>query len=417
MNNKCYIGLGSNLGDRPDNLEQAARRLRRFSPVLASPVYETAALVPPGAPASWNIPYLNAVVECEWSGSASELLQVLKGIEKDMGRKPAEKWAPRLIDLDILLCGLETTDADNLKIPHPGMWDRAFVLDPLKDLAPGLKIPGQSETVLSRARKLAGHAPLWMGILNLTPDSFSDGGSLADIETFGKTADEFTAVGADILDLGAESTRPGAAEVTAEEEWVRLKPALAHLRARDGEKIFRPRISIDTRRAVVAEKALAAGADWINDVSGLSDPAMISLLKESGCDYVLMHSLSVPADKNITLPPDCDPVAEVKLWAEKKIRMLADAGVNPEKIIFDPGIGFGKTAEQSRALLSRIEEFQSLPVRLMVGHSRKSFLGGSVKDRDAESIRISLDLARRGVDILRIHEPAQHIRAFRAGEP
>jgi 2-amino-4-hydroxy-6-hydroxymethyldihydropteridine diphosphokinase/dihydropteroate synthase len=402
------------------NLERAAQALRVLSvekKLTVSPVYCTPALMPADAPDSWDIPFLNAVAVIEWPGPAPALLQVLKKVERDLGRTPAERWAPRIIDLDLLLYGQEIINEDDLCVPHPGMGQRSFVLDPLRDIAPGLVIPGQNKTVRTQAREVAGRAPLWMGIFNLTPDSFSDGGALPDTGTFDRIATEYEAAGVGLFDLGAESTRPGAAVLSAAEEWARLQPVLSFLQRRWQGRIFPPRLSIDTYRAETAEKALALGADCINDVSGLSDPGMVPLLRQSNCEYILMHSLSVPADKNIVMPENCDPVAEVRAWAEHKIHVLADAGIGLDRIIFDPGLGFGKTARQSLAILKGIEKLFDLPVRILVGHSRKSFINhwGERKpvNRDYESIAISLQMAQRGVDILRVHNPEAHIRAWR----
>jgi dihydropteroate synthase len=323
-----------------------------------------------------------------------------------------------VIDLDILLYGAEVIDEENLRIPHPSIGKRSFVLDPLKDIAPSLVIPGQSSTVLAQARRVAGHTPLWMAVFNLTPDSFSDGGALTDVETFGRIAAEYEGAGVGMFDLGAESTRPGATILSPLEEWRRLQPVLSFLQDRWRDRIFRPRISIDTHHRETAEKALALGANCINDVSGASDPDMVTLLKRSSCEYVLMHSLSVPADKNNTLAEGCNPVAEVHAWGERKIQALGDAGVNPDRIIFDPGLGFGKTVRQSLTLLQGVKNFFDLPTRIMIGHSRKSFINHwgerKAQDRDFESTAISLQMALCGVDILRVHNPKAHIHALRA---
>ena len=418
---KCLIGLGSNLGDRLENLEGAVQRLcflASTSHISASPVYETAALVPNGAPDTWHIPFLNAVIEFEWEGSCEDLLTETKKIESFMGRVSAERWAPRLIDLDILLFGDAKINTDSLTVPHPGIWDRDFVLAPLRDIAPTLRLPEKTETVFSRARNLCRDLPLWMGILNLTPDSFSDGGDLADLKSLKQKVETFEQAGVSIFDIGAESTRPGAGNVSSSDEWMRLHPTLEFLKERYQNKFFRPRISVDTRRSYIAEKALEYGVDCINDVSGLSDPAMLQLLKKSSCDIVLMHSLSIPADRNVTLSEDCDVVEIVKTWAERKIVELTDIGIDPARIIFDPGIGFGKTSQQSLALLQGAEAFLTLPVRILIGHSRKSFINSwgerMAKDRDWESVGISLRMSMLGINILRVHEPQFHIRAHRA---
>jgi len=418
---KCLVGLGSNLGNRLENLEDAVQRLcllASTSHFRASPVYETAALVPNGAPDTWHIPFLNAVIEFEWEGSCEDLLTETKKIESSIGRVSAERWAPRLIDLDILLFGDKEINTDSLKVPHPGIWERDFVLAPLRDIVPNFRLPEKNETVFSRARNLCRDLPLWMGILNLTPDSFSDGGDLSDLKALKQKVKTFEQAGVSIFDLGAESTRPGAEEVSPSDEWTRLQPALEFLKERYQDKFFRPRISVDTRRSYIVEKALEYGVDCINDVSGLSDPTMLQLLKKSSCDIVLMHSLSIPADRNVTLSEECDVVEIVKTWAERRIVELADIGIDPIRIIFDPGIGFGKTALQSLTLLQGAEAFLTLPVRLLIGHSRKSFINTwgerNAKDRDWESVGISMQMSMRGINILRVHEPQFHIRAHRA---
>jgi dihydropteroate synthase len=239
-----------------------------------------------------------------------------------------------------------------------------------------------------------------VAIVNVTPDSFSDGGRAFAPHDALAAIERFCAEGADVIDIGAESTRPGATAITPEEEWARLAPILAE------RKRFKIRFSIDTRRAATAKQALLAGADWINDVAGFADPAMVAAVRDSDCRLVVMHSLSVPADTSIVLPISADPVQEVLAWAQARLEKLQQAGIKRERLIFDPGIGFGKTAEHSRTLLERIGEFKALGVPLLVGHSRKSFLGGG--DRDKATLAVSQQLMAKGIDFLRVHDIAAH---------
>jgi 2-amino-4-hydroxy-6-hydroxymethyldihydropteridine diphosphokinase/dihydropteroate synthase len=418
---KCWVGLGSNLGDRRANLEKAAKLLQKKAAKLrSSPLLQNKALIPEGASSEWQLPFLNAVVELEWEKSSEDLLQVLKNIEAEMGRESAPRWAPRLIDLDLLIFGSEIINRADFKVPHAEIWNRDFVLEPLKHLCSSLIPPGKSQSVLSRSRELTHSLPLWMGILNLTPDSFSEDGVLSHPQTINQKIQNFEDIGVHIIDVGAESTRPQAKAITANEEWGRLKPTLEFLRERKANHFFFPWISVDTRHVEVAERALELGADLINDVSGLSDPAMAELLQSSHCQYVLMHSLSVPADSKKVLPADLDPIEAVKAWALQKLEGLSKMGVSLDRILFDPGIGFGKTAQQSLYILQRVEELFELPVRLLVGHSRKSFMTSWTQqksaDRDPESIGVSLQMAKRKVDVLRVHEPEAHIRAYQAFE-
>lgn len=410
---RAFLALGSNLNRRLENLERAARELGVVQ--RASPIFETPALVPPGAPAEWHVPYLNAVVEVEWQGSARELFIFIKKIEERMGREQGPRWSPRSIDLDLLwFDGQRYEDAD-LKIPHPEMTKRSFVLDPLKHLDPLLLVDGKN--VLSWSREKKQVSPVWMGVMNLTPDSFSDGGGLSYREILEARIQEWHQAGVPIFDLGAESTRPGATPISAETEWARLETALELLQPLR-RQLFRPLISVDTRHASVARLALEQGADIINDVSGLADPEMLRVLQESECQYVLMHSLSVPADGKRVLAADVNPVEAVKAWAFEHLDKIEQAGVDRRRLIFDPGIGFGKTPYQSVELLKGIDSFFDLGVRLLIGHSRKSFLNlwsrKEAKDRDLETIGVSLQLARRGVDFLRVHDPIGHQRTFRA---
>ena len=416
---RCFIGLGTNLGDRRANLESAARALREGASLLrVSPVYTTPALLPPGAPAEWDIPYLNAVAEIDWSGSAVELLAFLKATEIALGRSPSDRWAPRVIDLDILTFGAQVVEAPGLRVPHPGMLTRSFVLDPLKDLAPALVLPHCAEAVCALARSLPGHTPLIMGILNLTPDSFSERGELLNSETLVSRVTTLLAARVQILDLGAESTRPGATPVSVDEEWARLEPALEKVKSLSGSRLLAPVISVDTTKPEIAERALRRGAHWINDVAGLSNPRMVEVAREHRCPAIFMHHVTVPADPKRVLSPDCDPIAEVKRWALTRIETLVAAGLDIEQLIFDPGIGFGKTAHQSLAILKRAAELADLPVRTVIGHSRKSFMRtwgfDDVSARDMATLGASLALTSRGVDILRVHDGAAHTQALRA---
>lgn len=416
---RCFVGFGSNLGDRRANLEKAARSLeneREVQLLRRSPLVETPALVPEGAPAHWRKSFLNAVVEIDWCGSPNELVRCLKKIEIDLGRESARRWAPRSLDLDLLTFGDQTLHRENLQVPHAEIFNRQFVLTPLKHLAPSLKIPGHAESVLERSRSLDSPLPLWMGILNFTPDSFSDGNELSSSEKLEDLLDVCDQGNAQILDLGAESTRPGAHPLSPEEEWGRLAAKLELVLERFRNRIFHPWISVDTYHPQTAARAASLGVEIINDVSGLANEGMLEVLKWSNCQYVLMHSLTVPANPNVKLKVD-DPVQSIIEWAKRKMDQLDHAGVSLDRVIFDPGIGFGKTGEDSMLILQQIQRLFSLSVRILVGHSRKSFLNQwglrEVGDRDPETLGVSLKLAERGVDILRVHGPDLHQRTFR----
>jgi 2-amino-4-hydroxy-6-hydroxymethyldihydropteridine diphosphokinase / dihydropteroate synthase len=386
--------------------------------VRVSPVVESPAMLPADAPADWNQPFLNVVAHCRATATPVQLLDALKGIERELGRTDRGRWAPRPIDLDLLLYGRETIATERLRVPHPGVTERAFVLTPLAALEPTLTIPGAGpRTVLEHARAGKHHLPVWMGIVNLTPDSFSDGGELPDEDAImGRVAEHVTA-GAALIDLGAESTRPGATPLTADEEWARLEPPLAALVDRYAADVLRPRFSIDTYHVEAARRALALGADVVNDVSGLTAPAMIELAAGSAGDWVAMHNLGLPADRARTLPADQDPVAIVERWLEERIAQWQRAGLDLARVVFDPGVGFGKNALQSLRLMRDVRRFHRFGLRVLVGHSRKSFMHAIAtaerRDRDLFTVGASLALCDAGVDILRVHDVAAHTAAYR----
>ncbi len=251
-----------------------------------------------------------------------------------------------------------------------------------------------------------------LGIVNITPDSFSNDG-LANKEPI-DFAIKLIKDGAHILDIGAESTRPGATPLTANEEWQRLEKTLSTIINIAKESDIKT--SLDTRYPENALRAIALGIDWINDVSGFTNLEMIKVLGKNNA-AVLMHNLGVPADKNNIIDINLDPVEEVLSWGEKQINNLLEAGIEKNNIIFDPGIGFGKNSQQSLKLVRRIKEFKKLGVKILVGHSRKSFLGeitgNEAANRDVETIISSLYLADNGVDYVRVHNILGHVNALK----
>ncbi|MGI9334139.1 MAG: dihydropteroate synthase [Gammaproteobacteria bacterium] len=418
---RIYLGLGSNLGDRRANLASAICRMRAegLSNVRLSPVVETPALLPKGAASDWNLPFLNMVVEGEVSCSPYEWLDATKTIQDELGRKPASRWAPRTMDIDLLDWNAERLHSESLTLPHAQLTERAFVLAPLMHLNPGLEIAGCSgQTVTTLYRKLGESIPLWMGILNITPDSFSDGGIHAEIEAIPGSVERMTAAGVHIIDIGCESTRPGAQPIAPEEEWRRMEPVLRRLNERFDGELLRPLISVDTRNAGTARRALEAGADWINDVGGLTSPDMIELAREVDNDWVAMHALDVPVDPTRRLSDDCDPCDEVEGWLLRQLERWDAAGIERERLLFDPGIGFGKSSLHSLELLRHAPRFQRHGLRLVVGHSRKSFMRAfadtPTAERDLETIGASLKLCEKGVDVLRVHNVEAHVRAYTA---
>jgi dihydropteroate synthase len=252
---------------------------------------------------------------------------------------------------------------------------------------------------------LAGKIPLLMGVVNVTPDSFSDGGRFFHPAAAVERGLQLAAEGADLLDVGGQSTRPGSQPVDADEELRRVMPVIAAL----CEKTILP-VSIDTSKAVVAREALAAGAQVLNDVTALTgDEGMPALAAETGCGLCAMHMRGTPRTMQED-PVYQDVVREVMRYLGARRDALVAAGVEQARIALDPGIGFGKTAEHNLTLLSNAWRFHALGCPLLVGHARKRFigelLGDSRIDRTAGTIGVALSLARQGVQILRVHDVA-----------
>ena len=420
MTMRTYLGLGSNLGDRRANLAKALDLLthRPLTVERVSPVVESPALLPHDAPADWNLPFLNLAVACESDASPKTLLAWCKEIEQRLGRTPGPRWSPRPMDIDILLWGDEQWLDESLTIPHPGLRERNFVLTPMVALQPRLVPPGANgENLLECSRRLSDPIPLWMGIVNVTPDSFSDGGRFTDWSGAEPLVRDMLDAGVQIIDVGGESTRPGAQPLQHDEEWARVAPVLEQLLELRAGNAPGPYISIDTYHADTARRALELGVDMVNDVSGLASPAMIDLAGGSSADWIAMHQLSLPVDPNLTLAADRDPFKAVEEWLRESLERWDKAGLDLNRIIFDPGIGFGKTAHQSWELLRRASEFRRHGLRVLVGHSRKSFFrpyfGNDMQARDQATVGVSLDLCDQGVDIIRVHDVPLNMEAFR----
>lgn len=255
-----------------------------------------------------------------------------------------------------------------------------------------------------------------MGVLNVTPDSFSDGGSFLDAEAAVARARELVAEGADILDVGGESTRPGAEPVSAEEELRRVLPALEGIAAED----LGAEVSIDTSKASVARAAIAAGATMVNDVSALrADPEMAAVIADAGVDCCLMHMLGEPRTmQGAGGPRYGDVVDDVKAFLAERLELAVRAGVREERVLLDPGIGFGKTVAHNLELLDRLGELTELGRPVLVGTSRKSFIGRIVADAAGESdpapvarrlpgtIATNVLALERGASVFRVHDVA-----------
>ena len=245
---------------------------------------------------------------------------------------------------------------------------------------------------------------LVMGILNLTPDSFADGGRHNSFDAGVARGLEMIAEGVDIIDIGGESTRPGADRISAEEEQARVMPVIAEL-SKHGVKI-----SIDTMRADTAEKAVQAGAAIINDVSGgLSDPAMFATVKKLGVPYILMHWRGDSKEMN-SRAIYTDVVNDVISEINSQIEAALDAGINKSQLIIDPGLGFAKDAEHNWEILRNLKQFTSMGYPVLIGASRKRFLGGDNPDeREAATIELTKTLVPQGIWGVRVHSVKPHV--------
>ncbi len=250
--------------------------------------------------------------------------------------------------------------------------------------------------------------PVIMGVLNVTPDSFHDGGEYLDPTEAIERARAMVDAGAGIIDVGGESTRPGGDPIDAAIELDRVRPVI------DGLSGLEVPISIDTRKASVARECLAAGADLINDVSGLSDPAMPRVAAETGAPLILMHSQSTPVDPTVD-PEYDDVVADVAHGLHRLVQRCRSAGIDRDHLILDPGIGFGKTPSENFELLDRLEELAGLGFPLLVGHSHKSLfsqIDRGPEDRLAPTIAGTALAVDRGADIVRVHDVEENLAAL-----
>jgi dihydropteroate synthase len=250
-----------------------------------------------------------------------------------------------------------------------------------------------------------------MAVLNVTPDSFSDGGLHAGSAEAVEAALEMAEAGADLIDVGGESTRPGAEPVSAAEEADRVLPVIEGIRRRHDV-----RLSVDTAKAAVARQALDAGADLVNDVTALGDPEMLPLLVQRGVPVALMHMRGDPRTMQRDTRYD-DLTGEVAAFLSQTVETTVAAGLSNDKIMIDPGIGFGKSVEGNLAILRRLPALARLGKPILIGASRKSFIGATldlpVRDRLEGSLAIAACAAMQGAHVIRAHDVTATIRTVR----
>lgn len=431
-NQLVALGIGSNLENPLEFLRKALQEVKKIEHlrvIKVASIYESEAQLPDNAPAGWNLQYLNSVILCEVEASLKplELLYILKNIEIKMGRLNKEKWAPRTIDIDILYWQNLTLKHEDLVLPHPCLADRPFALLPLLEVWPEayseLQIakpvwaqdwtfPKPFQTV----RSAHFFWPRFVAVINITTDSFSDGGQLLNAENLLLHAERQLKAGADILDIGAESTRPKAVTIPAEVEFKNLKWAFEQLRPL--KKKYHFKFSLDCRHSDIVRQVLdLVNVDILNDVTGFNAKEMQRLLKASKAEAFIMHSLTIPPTAEEVLPKDENPFLHLqKWWAKKKSQML-EAGIAKENLIFDPGIGFGKTPEQNLFILKNLEMFSDVKEPILIGHSRKSyqklFSDQAPPQRDLETALVTYDLNKAYAQYLRVHDVESQKAALR----
>jgi 2-amino-4-hydroxy-6-hydroxymethyldihydropteridine diphosphokinase/dihydropteroate synthase len=358
-----------------------------------SHVIETNAQLPPAAPADWNLPYLNMLVSMKTDYAPAELLSALKLIEKQHGRDPeAPRWSPRVLDLDILLYGNKEVNSASLTIPHAELKNRDFLQFLMETM--GYEIPGAIKMDVSGYAPLRHYAlhPKFVGILNVTPDSFSDGGKFLQPDKAEQQAKKLQLDGASIIDIGAQSTRPGYDEIPPSEEIARLAPLLD--RCSDIKNI-----SIDTYFDDVVKYVLGKNnVKWINDQASVLGSQTLKLIADRDVKLVIMQR-------------DMSTV-----WLRDRLKYLQNLGLEKRNIIVDPGIGFGKTKYQNLHLIKQLKMLRRHGCEVLLGASRKSFMthhsAAPAADRDLESIAVACHARDAGVDYLRVHNVADHMRFF-----
>ncbi|XP_034932000.1 folate synthesis bifunctional protein, mitochondrial [Populus alba] len=454
---EVVIALGSNVGNRLHNFNEALRLMKKSGINITrhACLYETAPAYVTDQPQ-----FLNSAVRGVTKLWPHELLGVLKKIEKDMGRTAGIRYGPRPIDLDILFYGKFRVSSDILTVPHERIWERPFVMAPLMDL---LGADVENDTVacwhslsihsgglFESWEKLGGDSTIgkdgmkrvlpigndfwdWslktsvMGILNLTPDSFSDGGKFQSVEAAVSQVRLMISEGADMIDLGAQSTRPMASRISPQEELDRLIPvleAILKMPEMNGKLI-----SVDTFYSEVASEAVSKGAHIINDVSGGQlDPNMTKVVAGLEVPYVAMHMRGDPAtmqnSENLQYDDVCKQVAS-ELYSRVKDAELS--GIPVWRIIIDPGLGFSKKTEHNLELLTGLPSIRAEIARkslamshspVLLGSSRKKFLGETctrptASERDPATVASVTAGVLGGANIVRVHNVRDNLDAVK----
>ncbi|XP_057448086.1 folate synthesis bifunctional protein, mitochondrial [Lotus japonicus] len=454
---EVVIALGSNVGNRLLNFKEALKMMRNSGINITrhACLYETAPAYVTDQPR-----FINSAVRAITKLGPHELLAALKRIEKDLGRTAGIRYGPRPIDLDILFYGKYNVRSDTLIIPHERIWERPFVMAPLMDLlgsaidndtvASWHSLSGHSGGLSALWEKLGGESligeegmyrvmpfanglldwsrrTLVMGILNLTPDSFSDGGNFQSVESAVSQVRLMISEGADMIDIGAQSTRPMATRISVEEELDRLIPVLEAVMSMP--EVEGKLISIDTFYSEVASEAVSKGAHLINDVSaGQLDANMFKVMADLDVPYVAMHMRGDPctmqSSENLKYDNACKEVSS-ELYS--RVREAEISGIPAWRIIMDPGIGFSKKTEDNLDVLTGLHDIRteisnkSIAIShapMLIGPSRKRFLGeicsrSAAVERDPATIASVTAGVLSGANIVRVHNVKDNLDAVK----
>ncbi len=390
-----YLSFGSNIGDRDTYLQQAIALLsEHVFDIKQSHIYET-------KPCGYDHqnPFLNMVVEAKTTLSPRDLLNFTQHVEHSIERQKSIHNGPRTIDIDIVFYDDLIVNEPDLIIPHPRAYERDFVMIPMLDLNPNFSFQKPKETYIMKR-----HIPTQIvGILNLSPESFGSE-SYIDIPNILERVRVMIEEGADVIDIGAQSTKPGTEQLREEEELKRLENVIPSIK----KKFPNIQLSLDTTRLSCARLAVKQGIDMINDISGgRFSPEILSLIVNTDVKIVIVHSqgdfTSMHAQYTYT-----DIIEELKKYFQERIQEMLRAGVRRDQIILDPGIGFSKTSVENFEILKNIKRLKKLGYPLYIGLSRKKFISivlskPDPKDRDVGSTVLHTLCMDKNVAYVRVH--------------
>jgi 2-amino-4-hydroxy-6-hydroxymethyldihydropteridine diphosphokinase/dihydropteroate synthase len=389
-----YLAMGSNLGNRFKNLRTAISKLSEFFDCKKSSiVLETSAILPPHAPGDWNLPYLNMVIAGNSSLDPFSLLEHIKKIEKQMGRDlDAPTWSPRIIDLDVVDYNGEKIDAEQLSLPHREIKNRDFLQYLLESVDYEISQDIRRDINSYQALNYFVLDPKLVGVINVTPDSFSDGGKYFTPDDAVSRIDDLYNEGACVIELGAQSTRPGYVEISPAEEIARLDEIMERTANIDC-------IGVDTYfDEVIAYLIKKYNIKWINDIKSQLNVDTIKLIADNNAKLVVMlYGMDIA-------------------WLKNRAEYLQNLGIKKENILLDPGIGFAKSKRENLEMIKNISRIKDLGYEILFAHSRKSFISNfsnvAAANRDIETIAISDFAAMKKMNYLRVHNVRDHMRFF-----